>query len=92
MAPGVREFIEAASPKAIADLIAHRAPVLSDRQPQAADPAYIARLRAAFILARDSHGVSLLTDPPQDAWKARRVDEAIRSALAAGYDCGAVYG
>lgn len=40
-------------------------------------------LRAALILARDSHGVCLLTDPPQDAWKARRVDEVIRTALSA---------
>lgn len=46
-------------------------------------------LRAALILARDSHGVSLLTDPPQDAWKARRVDEVIRAALAAGQGEGA---
>ncbi|CAB3637170.1 hypothetical protein CEY09_14700 [Achromobacter marplatensis] len=41
------------------------------------------KLRAALILARDSHGVVLLSDPPQDAWKARRVDEVIRAALAA---------
>jgi len=52
--------------------------------PVAEDAAYIAQLRAALILARDSHGVSLLTDPPQDAWKARHVDEVIRAALAAG--------
>lgn len=52
--------------------------------PVAGDAAYIAQLRAALILSRDSHGVSLLTDPPQDAWKARHVDEVIRAALPAG--------
>lgn len=40
-------------------------------------------LRAALILARDSHGICLPTDPPQEAWKARRVDEVIRAALSA---------
>ncbi len=28
------------------------------------------KLRNALILALDSHGVVLLSDPPQDAWKA----------------------
>ncbi len=48
-----------------------------------ADEDTVGKLRAALILARDSHGVMLMTDPPQDAWKARRVDDAIREALAA---------
>ncbi|OAE72571.1 hypothetical protein A7J71_11165 [Achromobacter insolitus] len=39
-------------------------------------------LITALILARDAHGVMLMTYPPQDAWKARRVDDAIRDALA----------
>lgn len=66
-----------------------RATVLADRQQRAGNAAHIAQLRAALILARDSHGVSLLTDPPQDAWKARNVDEVIRAALAAGQGEGA---
>lgn len=57
--------------------------VLAARQQPAGDAAYIAQLSAALTLARDSHGVSLLTDPPQDAWKARGVDDVIRAALSA---------
>ncbi|WP_313378106.1 hypothetical protein [Achromobacter insolitus] len=60
-----------------------RAAILADRQHRADEVAYIARLRAALILARDSHGVTLLTDPPQNAWKARGVGDVIRAALSA---------
>ncbi len=56
--------------------------VLASRGHRTRDAEYAAGLRAALILARDSHGVALMTDPPQDAWKARRVDEVIRAALA----------
>ncbi|WLW63635.1 DUF3850 domain-containing protein [Achromobacter aegrifaciens] len=66
----VREFVQALE-------------ALNERQAQRGDMAHMEQLRAALILARDSHGVSQLTDPPQDAWKARRVDEAIRAALSA---------
>ncbi|AVG40031.1 hypothetical protein [Achromobacter insolitus] len=55
----------------------------AERQRRADELSYIARLRDALILARDSHGICLLTDPPQDAWKARGVNEVIRAALSA---------
>ena len=41
------------------------------------------KMAEALRLARRSHGVLLPTDPPQDPWKANRVDEMIASALAA---------
>lgn len=34
----------------------------------------------ALLLARSSHDVLLLSDPPQDAWKARRVDAKLADA------------
>lgn len=36
----------------------------------------------AIRLARSSHGVALLSDPPQDAWKARGVDAQLATAAA----------
>lgn len=35
----------------------------------------------ALILAQASHGFMLMSEPPQDAWKARNVDAVIRAAL-----------
>lgn len=43
-------------------------------------------LAEAHALLRDalaSHGVMLMTDPPQDPWKTRRIGERIREALSA---------
>lgn len=37
----------------------------------------------ALELARSSHGVLLLSDPPQDPWKTRKVDDAIYHATIA---------
>jgi hypothetical protein len=37
----------------------------------------------AIKLARHSHGMALMSDPPQDAWKYHKVDEKLDSALAA---------
>lgn len=39
------------------------------------------RLAEALRLALDSHGVMLMTDPPQDAWKVLRVEEIGRALL-----------
>ena len=41
-----------------------------------------AELVEALELARTSHGLLLMGDPPQEAWKYHRVDEKIRAALA----------
>jgi hypothetical protein len=38
----------------------------------------------ALALAQTCHGATLLSDPPQDAWKARSVSDKIRAALVAG--------
>lgn len=38
-------------------------------------------LAEALRLALDSHGKTLLTDPPQDAWKVNRVEEIGRALL-----------
>lgn len=45
--------------------------------------ATLKQAREALDLAVSSHGLSLLTDPPKDAWKARRVSEIARAALSA---------
>ena len=37
----------------------------------------------AMQLALSSHGVQLLSYPPQDAWSSRRVDEKLRTAISA---------
>ena len=42
-------------------------------------------LEEALKLAKDSHGTTLLTDPPQDAWKARMVDQVIEKILRGDY-------
>ncbi|MBV4514997.1 hypothetical protein [Pseudomonas kurunegalensis] len=45
-----------------------------------------AQLAEAHALLRDalaSHGVMLMTDPPQDPWKTRRIGERIREVLSA---------
>jgi hypothetical protein len=39
-------------------------------------------LLAALQLALSSHGVMLLSDPPQDAWKTRGVEAKARAAIA----------
>lgn len=39
------------------------------------------RLEKALRLALNSHGKTLLTDPPQDAWKVNRVEEIGRALL-----------
>ena len=39
-------------------------------------------LLEALKLALSSHGVMLLSDPPQDAWKARGVEAKSRAAIA----------
>lgn len=39
------------------------------------------KLAEALRLALDSHGVMLMTDPPQDAWKVHRVEEIGRALL-----------
>ena len=41
-----------------------------------------AELVEALELARTSNGRMVMSDPPRDAWKYNRVDEAIREALA----------
>ena len=40
------------------------------------------KLLEALKLAIESHGVLLLSDPPQDAWKTRRVEAIARAAIA----------
>ena len=35
----------------------------------------------ALELAKHSHGIILLSDPPQDAWKTRQVDSALLKAI-----------
>jgi len=35
----------------------------------------------ALELAKNSYGIMLLSDPPQDAWKTRQVDSALRKAI-----------
>ena len=40
------------------------------------------RVLDAICLARSSHGVALLGDPPQDAWKTRGVDAQLGAAAA----------
>jgi hypothetical protein len=42
-----------------------------------------ARLRAALQLTLDAHGIMLLSNPPQEAWKAWGVEAKARAALAA---------
>ena len=37
----------------------------------------------ALDLAKRSHGVMLLSDPPQEAWKFYRVDDAIKKSTTA---------
>ena len=39
-------------------------------------------LLEALKLALSSHGVMLMSDPPQDAWKVNRVEERARAAIA----------
>lgn len=39
------------------------------------------KLAETLQLALDSHGKTLLTDPPQDAWKVNRVEEIGRALL-----------
>jgi hypothetical protein len=39
-------------------------------------------LLEALQLALSSHGVMLLSDPPQDAWKTRGVEAKARAAIA----------
>lgn len=41
----------------------------------------VERKDAALQLARESHGKMLLSDPPQEMWKHRRVDDVIDAAL-----------
>ena len=43
--------------------------------------AEIERLREALKLALNSHGMMLMSDPPQSAWKVNRVEEKARAAL-----------
>ena len=76
-----------AAPDALPDarLIA-AAPALRDTVAALADLAdaqaqRIKTLEAALRLARECEGRFLPTDPPQDAWKARRVDDVIAAAL-----------
>lgn len=40
-----------------------------------------AELLEALKLALSSHGVMLMGDPPQDAWKARGVEDKARAAI-----------
>lgn len=75
------------APEALPDarLIA-AAPALRDTVVALADLAdaqaqRIKTLEAALRLARECEGRFLPTDPPQDAWKARRVDDVIAAAL-----------
>ena len=35
----------------------------------------------ALELAKSSHGVLLLSDPPQEAWRTRNVESRIREAI-----------
>lgn len=35
----------------------------------------------ALELAKNSHGIMLLSDPPKDAWKTRQVDSALLNAI-----------
>jgi hypothetical protein len=42
----------------------------------------VQELVKALKLALDSHGVYLMSDPPQDAWKAYGVERIAREALA----------
>ena len=35
----------------------------------------------ALQLAKHSHGIMLLSDPPQEAWKTRQVDFALLKAI-----------
>ena len=42
----------------------------------------IAELLEALRLALESHGKMLMSDPPQDAWKAYGVEEKARAAIA----------
>jgi hypothetical protein len=42
----------------------------------------VQELVKALKLALDSHGVYLMSDPPQDAWKANGVERIAREALA----------
>lgn len=59
-----------------------------DRAKTNGAPSYVTLVDAyeeaieALWLAAHSHNVMLPTDPPQDAWKARRVDDKIWPVLA----------
>ncbi|MDV2116448.1 hypothetical protein [Alcaligenes faecalis] len=48
-----------------------------------ADRKLIAQLCEALDLARTCHGVMLMSDPPQEMWKSRSVDQVISDALEA---------
>jgi hypothetical protein len=47
------------------------------------DQAVIDQALEALDLAKRSHGKMLLSDPPQEAWKTYRVDDAIRESTTA---------
>jgi hypothetical protein len=46
----------------------------------------IAELLEALQLALSAHGRMLMSDPPQDAWKAQGVEEKARAAIRAAID------
>lgn len=39
------------------------------------------KLRELLLEAKAAHGVMIMTDPPQEAWKARSISERIDAAL-----------
>ena len=55
MAPGVREFIEAASPKAIAALLVRYTAILADRQQRGGDTDPIPLRRKVMITPADAN-------------------------------------
>lgn len=46
--------------------------------------AQVEHLKSVLQLAKNNHGASLMSDPPQDAWKYHKVDEVIANALSNG--------
>jgi len=47
------------------------------------DRAVLEQALAALNLAHSSHGLMLLSDPPQEAWKVHRVDQSLQESSTA---------
>lgn len=59
----------------------HEARIAELEEREAALAAHVEELISVLNLSKNSHGVFLMSDPPQDAWKKNKVDDAITNAL-----------